>query len=280
LKVIFYTKNFNKEIKEKVDIVLSPEFYWIKKLDIDVSLKEAKKIARNIFKVDEKEYFFDAFKIDNKIFVLALKNKLDIKIDKKYINSIRIAQIEFYSFNCIKTDKCLIKKIDDILFCFPVKNENCSLLDEILKNIKLSKYTFNVFNNLNIRKNILFYLFSSLIIFNLIFLIEGIVYKNELKIIKKEKLALKNYNLPLNMYQLNAIYETLNNEDKKINEIKKVLQFLSLNFTQFKLKEIDFDGNIFTITVNTDKNLDNYFKHFHIITSGIKNKNYIVKFKL
>ena len=280
MKVIFYTKNFNKEIKEKVDIVLSPEFYWIKKLDIDVSLKEAKKIARNIFKVDEKEYFFDAFKIDNKIFVLALKNKLDIKIDKKYINSIRIAQIEFYSFNCIKTDKCLIKKIDDILFCFPVKNENCSLLDEILKNIKLSKYTFNVFNNLNIRKNILFYLFSSLIIFNLIFLIEGIVYKNELKIIKKEKLALKNYNLPLNMYQLNAIYETLNNEDKKINEIKKVLQFLSLNFTQFKLKEIDFDGNIFTITVNTDKNLDNYFKHFHIITSGIKNKNYIVKFKL
>ena len=280
MKAVFYTKNFNKDIKEKVNVILSPEFYWIKKLQMNVPLKEAKKIAKNIFKLNEKDYFFYAFKLDNIIFIIALKKNLNLKIDKKYINSIRIAQIEFYKYKCIDAERCLIKKIDDILFCFIKKNtENCISVDEILKNITLSKYTFNVYNVINIDKKSLFYVFSVLIIFNIVFLIEGISYKNELIKLKKEKLELKKYNIPLNLYQLNSIYETLKNEDKKINKIKKVLEFLSIKLRNFEFKKIDFNRGVFTVVIKTNKNLDNYFKTFNILKSGIKDKNYIIKFK-
>ena len=279
MKVILYTKNFNKEIKEKVDVILSPQFYWIKKLEMSVSLREAKKIAKNLFKLNEEEYAFSAFKIENKVFAVAIKKDLNLKIDKKYINSVRLAQIELYDFDCIDVGEYLIKKIDDILFCFPKKDENCKKIDEILNNIKLSKQSFNLFNVINVDKNILFYLISSLIIFNLFFFIEGFGYKQELSKIAKEKSALQKYNLPLSLYQLNAIYEALKNENEKQNKIKKVLELLS-RLRNFEFQKIEFNEGVFTIAIKTDKNLDRYFKNFNILSSEIKNKIYIVKVKI
>jgi len=277
---VFYTKNFNENITEKVNIILSPEFYWIKKLELNVSLREAKKIAKNVFKLDDKEYIFNAFKLKNKIFVIALKKNLDLKIDKKYINSIHLAQIELYKFECIEAKECIIKKIDDILFCFPKKEDKCINIDEILKNIKLSKNTFNIYNIINIDKRVLFYLMNSLIIFNIFYFIQGISYKKELTKIETKKIALKKYNLPLSLYQLNSIYETLKTEDYKVNKIKKVLEFLSLKFRNFEFKKIAYDGNVFTLIIKTDKNLDSYFKSFNVLDSKIKNNSYIIKFKI
>jgi len=281
LRAIFYTKNFNKTIKEKVDVILSPEFYWIKKLDMNVSLREAKKISKNIFKLNEKDYLFDAFKINNKLFVVALKKDLNVKIEKKYINSIRLAQFEFYSYDCIDIGEFIMKKIDDIFFCFPKKNEECIYVDEILENIKLSKNTFNIFNKINIDKNILFYLISSLMILNIFFFIQGFAYSTKLNNLKKIKLSLRKYNMPLTIYQLNSIYNVLKEENMKNNSIRKVLEFLSLNFRNFEFKRIEFNKDVFTVVIKTDKNLDNYFKqfHIHILNSKLENKNYIVKFK-
>ena len=278
MKAILYTRNFNEKIKEKVDVILSPQFYWIKKIEVGVSLKEAKKMAKYFFKLDEKEYIFDAFEINNQFFAIALKKDLNLKIDKKYINSIRLAQIELFNFDCIDVGNYLIKKIDDILFCFPKKNEKCININEILKNIKLSKYTFNIYNIVNIDKNILFYLISSLIIFNIFFFIKGISYKKELVKIETKKISLKKYNMPLSLYQLDSIYIALKNEDNRIIKIKKVLAFLSVKLNRFEFKKISFNKD-FTLVIKTNKNLDSYFKNFNILNSKVQNNNYIIKFK-
>jgi len=172
-----------------------------------------------------------------------------------------------------------MKKIDDILFCFPRKDEKCVYLDEILKNLKLSKYTFNIYNMINIDKNILFYLISSLMILNIFFFIQGFTYKYELNNLEKTKLSLRRYNMPLTIYQLDSIYKVLKNEDVKNNNIKKILEFLSIKLRNFEFKKIEFDKDIFTVVIKTDKNLDSYFKQFHILNSKLENKNYIVKFK-
>jgi len=283
LKIILYTKDFNEKIKEKVDIILSPEFYWIKKIDFKIkNLKEAKKISKNLFKLPNEEYYFDAFKINDNFFVIAIKKNLDIKIEKKYINSIRLAQIELYDYECIKVRNCIMKKIDDILFCLPLKNlnEKCVSIEEILDKIKLSKHTFNIFNIINIDKEILFYIFASLLIFNVTFLMEAINYKYELNKIEKERQILsEKYNLPINNYQLNAILNDLEQEEKRIIKIKKILEYLSkLPIKNFK--KINFDSKIFTIVIESNKKLDKYFKKFKIIDSKIINNKYIIKFKL
>ena len=55
---ILYTKDFNENINESVNVILSPEFYWIKKVDIeDISLKEAKKLAPSVLKLPVEEFF-------------------------------------------------------------------------------------------------------------------------------------------------------------------------------------------------------------------------------
>ena len=124
MKTILYTKDFNKQIKEQVNVILSPQYYWIKKIDIPVKNRfTAKKIAKNIFDFDEKEYFFDAVKIKDTYFAIAINKNLKLKIPKKYIKSLRIAQVEFYDYDCLNvSENHSIQKIEDIHFCFPKKN--------------------------------------------------------------------------------------------------------------------------------------------------------------
>ena len=83
MKTILYTKDFNKQIKEQVNVILSPQYYWIKKIDIPVKNRfTAKKIAKNIFDFDEKEYFLDAVKIKDTYFAIAINKNLKLKIPK------------------------------------------------------------------------------------------------------------------------------------------------------------------------------------------------------
>jgi len=278
LKIVFYTKHFDKEIKEKVDVILSPEFYWINKIDLDIkSLKEAKNIAKNMFDLDNDKYIFEAIKLDNKFFAVAIKKDLNLKIDKKYINSIRLAQVELYKYDALKSKNKTLKKVDDILFCFPETNENLKSIEEAIKEIKLSKHKIN-FDYLNLDKATIFYIFFSLIIINLFFFIQGFFYKKELnKLQEKKEYLSKTYNLPLTTYQLNSIYSSLKNQDKEIKKIKKALELFSK--TRLKFEKIEFDSKFYNIVINSNKNLDNYFKKFTIISSKVENKKYIAKLK-
>ena len=278
MKIVFYTKDFDKEIKEKVDVILSPEFYWINKIDLDIkSLKEAKKIAKNMFDLDKEKYIFEAIKLDNKFFAIAIKKDLDLKINKKYINSIRLAQVELYKYEALKSKNKTLKKVDDILFCFPETNENLKSIEEAIKEIKLSKHKIN-FDYLNLDKATIFYIFFSLIIINLFFFIQGFFYKKELnKLQEKKEYLSKRYNLPLTTYQLDSIYSSLKNQDEKIKKIKKALELFSK--TRLKFEKLEFDSKFYNIVVNSNKNLDNYFKKFIIISSKVENKKYIAKLR-
>ena len=277
MKVILYTKDFNNKIEEKVDVILSPQFYWVKKIDIAKNIFEAKKIAKNIFKLDSNEYIYEVFKIDNKFFAFAIKKDLKLNIEKKYINSIRLAQIELYNYDCIYIDnKHAIRKIDDILFCFPSIDEECPKIEEVLKNIKLSKYKINIFNQLNIDISILVLLILSLIFLNLYPILGIISYSKEYQKIEKNFELLKKYNLPLTTYQLNSIFNSLKELDNKKKEIKKALSVFSKSPVKNYLK-ISFDGEFYNIEINTTKNLNNYFSRYFKIISSSTGKIYKAK---
>jgi hypothetical protein len=277
-KAVFYTKEFDKEINYPVDVILSPEFYWIKKIDIPIkNLFQAKKIARNIFDL-ENEYIYDAFKIEDKYFAIAVSKNLKLKIDKKYIKSLRIAQMELFSYNCLNiNEKYSLKKIEDILFCFP-KDKNCPQIDDVLKNLKLSNYTVSL-DTVNLDKTSLFLIFSSFVFLISYFLISTISYKKELIKIEEKKEKLKKYNLPLTTFQLDAIYNNLKSIDKKQNSLRRDLEIFSN--TPLKKNEeyikLLFNKNYY-VKIKTSKNLDYFFKkHFSIIKSSFNNNIYTAK---
>lgn len=262
MKPILYTKDFKEKIDSKVDVILSPQFYWIKKIDIPVkSLKDAKKLSKSLFKLDE-SYIFDAFYLDGKYFAYAIKKDLKLNIPKKYINSIRLAQTELYNYDTIKIPpKHSIKKIDDLLFCFPFedKGEN---IDKILSNIKLSNHKINL-NKIEIDKSLI--VISSLIflLLNGAFIIKTVKNKKAIKSLeeKKENLISK-YNLPSTTFELDSIISNLKSKYQKQIKIKKDLEFIT--HTPLKRNEkvtyLALKNSVYKIKINSKRNFDFYFK--------------------
>ncbi len=201
---------------------------------------------------------------------------MDLKIDKKYINSIRLVQVEFFDYDCLEINKkFILKKIDDILFCYP-NSGNCEkkLSDEI-KKVKLSSYTLNL-DTINIDKTSLI-LIGMIFVFINIFFIAGIInYKKEYKNILKKEQSLYQYNLPLNSYQLDAIYSNLKEIDKTQKAIRKDLEIFSS--TPLKKNEefitLIFNNPIYSLEINSSKNFNNYFSKYFIIKSSSSNKIY------
>lgn len=261
--MILYTKDFNENINEPVDVILSPQYYWIKKIDIPIkSLKDAKKIAKSLFKLDE-GYIYDAFELDGKFFAYAIKKDLNINIDKKYINSLRLAQTELYGFDKINvSDNHSIQKIDDLLFCFPYV-QDAEHIDDIIPKLSLSKHTVNLYNRIKIDKSVLITLAVIFFFINAAFLLNYIKNSNTLKQIeaKKENL-IKKYRLPATTFQLDSILNSLKKEDIKQSKIRKDLEFITKTPLQNgeKFLDLSYDKNRFNIEIKTKRNLDNYFK--------------------
>jgi len=267
LRTILYTKDFDININENVNIILSPQFYWIKKIDIPLkSLRTAKKIAKNMFKLDEKEYNFFALKIDNEFYAIAIEKNLNLKIDKKYIKNIYIAQSELKDFECIDANKCILKKVDGILFCFKDKCKN--KIDDILQNIKLSNNKINLFHTIEVDKKSFLLINLSIFFISIYFLINGLLYKNS-------NININYGNLPHTTFQLKSILNDLQLKQKRIKKLKKDLEYISLtplnkNESFIKLK---FD-KYFIIEIKTKRDLDFYFKKYFNVQSKLENSIY------
>jgi len=275
LRNILYTKYFDEEINENVNVILSPQYYWIKKVEIPVkSLSEAKKIAPSILKLKPNEFFFSAIKFNNQIFVIAIKKNLKLKIDKKYIKSIKIAQFEFYDYECINLpNNYSLQKIDDIFFCFPKHKDGCICVDDLLEKISLSPYEFNYLNSLNISKSNLILIFSAFILLIISFITKGIVYKIELNRINNKYTELLKFNLPLNNYQLNSLIFSLENKikyNKKIKSILKIVQKIPLKENEY-IQKIIFNDDKIELSIFSKRNFDRYFNQFHFKSFKLKN---------
>lgn len=277
MKNILYTKHFNQAINEDINVILSPQFYWIKKIDIPMkSLKNAKEIAHSFFDL-EGEYFFNAIKIDNDYFAIAIDKNLNLNIDDKYIKSIHVAQTEFFEYDCIKIDnEHYLQKIDNIIFCFPYGKEKCIELKEII-NKPLSKYNFNFKNKILLETSHIFFFIISLIL-SILFIINGFEYKNiSSKLNTQKNTLLSKYNLPNTSFEIDSILLNLENIDKSQSKIRKDIEFFSnipLNKND-KVILLEKQKSGYVIHIQTNHNYDNYFsKKFKILNSSLKQNIY------
>ena len=279
MQVILYTKDFDKTVTAPVDVILSPQFYWIKKIDVPVKSKaEAKKIAKNLFDLDEKAYHYDAIFLGDIYFAVAIKKDLRLSIEKKYIRSIRLAQTELFDYECINVSKNhSIKKVEDILFCFP-HNDSCPEIDAILPTLKLSKHTIDLYNRIDIDRVSIALLFVGMLFISITFLLQGFEYKKALQTLeaKKETLHTK-YHLPTSSYALDAILKKYKKIDAHQTKLRKDLAFFSRAPVQ-RFESLQYDGKVYDITARSDKNLDSYFKkRFTILSSRFQKNIYTAK---
>jgi len=296
-KKVFLCSNTKLQINHKVDIILSPEFYWVRVFDIPVkSLTQARHVLPTLFedilettnelsyqvlKLKENKYLCFAY-VNKKIYE-AIKNS---SINLSLVNSIYFAQNECKDFKQFTIeDKSFLYTNDNILVKVPNSFISEKLeLNQHIENINLSsnKVDIKLYNNILTPKQIYtiiaICLFLSLINFYKVF-----SYKNEISTIDERIEKMKeNSALPSSILQADSII----NKYKAIatTEIKKreALDYILQN-NKFKIKNIELDKDILNINYeNADKKeIEDYIsKKYKIVSSVVKNLTLNMKVKI
>lgn len=282
---------------DKIDIVLSPRFYWVKKQTLPLKYEyQAKSYAKSVFEgcIPSGNYTYLAKKHNDEFllfayddaFIVSELEKMGINFSK--VQNVYFSQIEFLNIDeAIKiNDNFSLAKHDDIIIKMPNQMLKSSILfQEVLRRYELPKYSINLnkFNKIIDSKKTIF--ISILLVF-LIFLygIEFFLLQNEYKNLeqKQESLQVK-YKLPRTSLQTNAIIDRLNkqkNEQTNLREKLSYLLKLPLAKNDFA-SEISISLNKITciISLKNQDQKDKYTaylqKHFKILQKSEK-KNMII----
>lgn len=296
-KKIFLSSNTKIYETSKVDIILSPEFYWVRIFEIPVkNISQAKAVLPTLFedlllkvgdlsyqviKLEDNKYLCFAY-INKKIFEAIKQSGVNLSL----VNGIYFAQNECKEFKefCVE-DKSFLYTNDEILVKVP--NEVLSQkieLNEFLQNINLSsnKVDIKLYNNFLNQKQIYILMFICGIIFVINFL-KYFSYSNEIsKENEKIEEIKKSNNLPSSMIQIDSII----NSNKKIaqNEIKKreILEYVLSN-PNFEIKSLELQNDELIINfLNVDKQKIESFlsSKYKIISSNTQNLILTIKVKI
>jgi len=286
-KIFLTTKTKISNIVGSLEIIISPEYYWVRKFEIPVKTEtQARHVLPTLFEDiidDSSSLTYQVIKLEENIFLcFAYNNKKiyeaikSLNIPISNISSIYFAQNECQNFKSFKVDESKYMYTSEGIL---VKVPN-NLLDEVIDlkkvigNIKLSthKLQIKLYNDVLSTKYYywIFLFFGLLILMNIIKYIDfsSEITKNEMAI-EKLKVSSK---LPSSMIQTNAIIEkyekSIDKENKKRNAISYVL-----SNRNFDLKSLNIEDNILTLeylSVNKNK-VDKFLSKKYKILSSIEN---------
>ena len=295
--MIFLCSDTKIEVSHKVDIILSPEFYWVRIFNIPVkNITQARHVFPTLFedildnvsdlsyqaiKLDENKYLCFAY-INKKIYE-AIKNS---GINLSLVNSVYFAQNECKEFRQFMVeDKSFLYTDDDILVKVPngILNENINL-NENLHHLNLSnnKVDIKLYNNFLSSKQIYLILAVSLL-FSIINFTKIYDYKNSISLLdEKIELEKQKSNLPSSMIQVDSIISKYKNiADQEIKK-REIISYLLEN-SSFKLDNISLEKDILTLVYqNSDKTkVEEYInKKYKIISSKVENLDLYIRIKI
>lgn len=281
----------------KVDIILSPEFYWVRVFDIPVkSINQAKsvipslfedlvsnsdKLSYKIIKLEENKYLCFGY-INENIFE-AIKNS---GVNLSLINNVYFAQNECKEFKqFFINNSSFLYTEDGILIKVPNEVINQKIdLEKELDNINLSSHKIEIkfYKNSLDRKYINIILFCCILIF-VVNLSKYFVYSNEISKIDKQIENLKKINnLPSSMIQINSILNTNKKIlQKEINNREAIYYLLSKD--KFVVSDFSLEGEFLNINfknVNKDEVEKYILEKYKIDSINTKGKDLNVRIKL
>jgi hypothetical protein len=289
-KIFLTTKTkINHSIDSKIDVIVSPEFYWVRIFDIPVKTEaQARHVLPTLFEdiVNEKvsltyqvkklkENQFLCFAFNNKKIYDALKSS---GLNLSNIVNLYFAQNECEEFNSFKIDDCsFLYTTDKILVKVPDNIAQDSIdLSRVLNNIKLTsmKMQIKLYNDVLTGKwhYPLYIIFSILIIVNFIRYFD---YSSEIKSLENEVEKIKKVKqLPTSMIQMNSIlskYEkNVRFEKRNRDAISFILSNDKLNLKSLSLDKDELILEYLSVNKNEVENfLKKEFKNVKILSESL-----------
>lgn len=287
-KKIFLCSDTKINETSKVDIILSPEFYWVRIFDIPVKnisqaravvptlfedlLQDVTDLSYQVIKLETNKYLCFAY-INQKIYEAIKQSGINLSL----VNSIYFAQHECKNFKQFYVDdKSFLYTQDEILVKIPKEllSEKVDLKNYI-ENINLSanRVDIKLYSNFLTSKQI-----NMILAFCLIFIVinfsKYFIYSNEISNLDKKMQDIKiSNNLPNSMIQIDSIISSNKKiAQKEINKREAIYYILSNN--DFEIKNIELQNDILNIDfLNVNgKKLEEYIsKKYKIISTNSSN---------
>jgi len=281
-KTIFLDLNSDSfEIKEKINIILSPALYWVKKIKLPVSsIRDVKKLLPSIFEdtLPDGEYSYSVYKAntESEFFIFAYEDKKILKvIEEKNISILNVIGIYFAQSELSNIDSAM--KIDEKQSLY-VKDEivilvPCCWLEEKgelnLDLLTLSKNKINIeqFAHIIDMKSLYKFSIALVLLIILVFTELFITLQKIQNVYDLKEVVFEKYNLKPTIFQNKSMLKKYTKIDEKQIKIREYLSYI----LTIKLKE---NEKITFINVTNKK----IIVHFNGVDSK-KTNHIILKFK-
>jgi len=252
------------EKNERVDIVLSPALYWVKKVKLPInSLREVKKLLPSIFEdtIPEAHYSYTAYKSAEEYFIFAYEDKkiFDLLAKKGIafanIASVRFAQSEFSTLEeslLINEKQCMQRK-DELVVLVPSswieEKKELDMSGLTLSNHKIKLEQFGHIVDKSTLYKIGFVLGSlALILIVEIFITNA--KKSEIEESREQIFA--KYNLQSTLFQNRSLLERYNKIDSQQQRLREYISyFLGMRLAkEQKIERLELKNGVLFVNIS------------------------------
>ncbi len=253
-ETFFITRDFNQKITSKSNIILSPEFYWAKKVALNVHFAyEVKKMAPSLFDgaLPSGDFEYTVFKISKNNYIvvaydiLSIKEKLrQLGIKTELIERVYIAQSEFGSddISLRVNDTCGMTMLDGVLVytCLSFIDSDI-MVEDVIKNRKLTKnYIYSKQITKIEPKQLTLLIWMIFLMSSILVLDIAKLYKSDNQLSTQKEDFIRENSLPQTSYQLKSVQDELQSIDKTQTDLRESIYYVN----KFKLNKTEFFENI------------------------------------
>jgi hypothetical protein len=300
-KILFFTKNSTKRYSGLYSLILSPQFYWIKRVKLPITSEyRAKKLAPSLFDgtlPDGKFEYIIKYEKDRGTFIAIAYDKDYIfsEIQKRFLSNAKVAGIYFAQFELNRLESCIsidgdisLGNVDGLLIQVPSRcvqsEENIrKYLPRVSLNSKKIVYQNSSGDSSKIDLFIPHLTLSILIVLSL--LIDYFAYVSKESFNEQKQALIKRHKLPSTSLQLHSIKNTLFKRYKEqlhIRELMTQVDSLSLKpdekIVKLTITNNDSIMHIKTTNTNKDKIIDELKSKVRILGTSFNENILIVEF--
>ncbi len=267
----FLHKNAKPQTGGEFDVILSPQYYWVKKVALPVKkVSDARKLAESVFEgsLPEGEYSYEVSKAADGDFILIAYDRKNIAevIDTTFVEKAKVKHVYFAQFACRDLDSCCsidetgsLVNLDNLLMHIP---RNCTdpklSVDDYLQGKKLTGPQVKLGSlDVEVVDRRTFALMATAAGLFLIALGIGYAdYKHAASQLEEQKQALiQKYDLPPTTMQLESIRKRLLKTYKTQKRIREALYQLSgVTLPEHaSVKNLDIDSKSADVAITLSK---------------------------
>jgi hypothetical protein len=287
---------------EKVNIILSPEFYWVRIFQLPLkSIKEVNKVLPSLFDefTDTLDLSYYSKKLeDGKFLCFAYNHKRildqmkDSNIASSQVHNIYFAQLELSETitnadsNIIKVDDIFFTLSDEIVVQVPqslVPQQEIQSIDVSTISLSKNKIYFNAGSKYIDRKT---FISSSIILVLLsVFTIAKIVSTNyeKGKYTEARQVLQEQYKLPPSMIQTRSIVSQFQSIKQEQLKLRQAVEYIyAFNLKNSRIVSVKLKDNIFEVKLDqNDINYKRYLeKKYKLDLAEFRNEILSIRFKV